>query len=75
MRVVWGAPLLRDAIQTLETLESGEKDRFVRVHVRFLPAPPLPSTPHPAPPSRRGASLCLAFHLPLLSQLHPKLSP
>jgi len=41
VRVVWGAPLLRDAIQTLETLESGEKDR---VHVQLCPKPVLKLT-------------------------------
>ena len=37
MRVVWSAALLRDAIQTLETLESGDKERGIRVHVQRSP--------------------------------------
>ena len=36
VRVVWSAALLRDAIQTLETLESGDKERGMRVHVQHL---------------------------------------
>ena len=44
VRVVWGATLLRDAMQTLETLESGDKERAMRVHVQLSPKPVLKLT-------------------------------
>ena len=86
VRVVWGATLLRDAIQTLETLESGDKERAMRVHVRFhhttraLPSrhgncPALPCSALPSP-SHHSTPLSPAYCCsPCSSNPMPRLSP